>query len=194
VNCRLIDGNVWLIIDCRWSLIAGRLPGRTDNEIKNYWNTNIGKKIQAPSTKGRPQEKPNPTMEEGSAPDRLKPSTGSCVVRTKATRCTRVVVTSAGPQVGHEVLPSLTREPVDFSKSVSEESNDHLLNFMMDLEMDGNLLSDFLDVDFSLLENIGSNTCDNGHSSPAEDTLHGSDFQSVAPPNIQSSQLEWQCV
>ncbi|XP_042497544.1 transcription factor MYB1-like, partial [Macadamia integrifolia] len=30
----------------RWSLIAGRLPGRTDNEVKNYWNTNLSKKLQ----------------------------------------------------------------------------------------------------------------------------------------------------
>ncbi|KAJ1398979.1 SANT/Myb domain [Sesbania bispinosa] len=29
----------------KWSLIAGRLPGRTDNEIKNYWNTHIRRKL-----------------------------------------------------------------------------------------------------------------------------------------------------
>ncbi|XP_057948341.1 transcription factor WER-like [Malania oleifera] len=29
----------------RWSLIAGRVPGRTDNQIKNHWNTNLSKKL-----------------------------------------------------------------------------------------------------------------------------------------------------
>ncbi|GLJ48194.1 hypothetical protein SUGI_1017740 [Cryptomeria japonica] len=29
----------------RWSLIAGRMPGRTDSEIKNYWNTHLSKKV-----------------------------------------------------------------------------------------------------------------------------------------------------
>ncbi|KAK1400189.1 Transcription factor DcMYB4 [Heracleum sosnowskyi] len=32
-------------IGSRWSIIAGQLPGRTDNDIKNYWNTKLKKKI-----------------------------------------------------------------------------------------------------------------------------------------------------
>ncbi|KAK4842247.1 hypothetical protein QYF36_018414 [Acer negundo] len=29
----------------RWSLIAGRVPGRTDNQVKNHWNTRLSKKF-----------------------------------------------------------------------------------------------------------------------------------------------------
>ncbi|XP_022743702.1 transcription factor RAX2-like [Durio zibethinus] len=32
-------------IGSRWSIIATHLPGRTDNDIKNYWNTRLKKKL-----------------------------------------------------------------------------------------------------------------------------------------------------
>ncbi|GLT57216.1 hypothetical protein SLA2020_302040 [Shorea laevis] len=34
----------------RWSLIASQLPGRTDNDVKNYWNTKLKKKLFASKT------------------------------------------------------------------------------------------------------------------------------------------------
>ncbi|KAE8685143.1 Transcription repressor MYB4 [Hibiscus syriacus] len=53
----------------RWSLIAGRLPGRTDNEIKNYWNTHLRKRFvtqgntrKKPSLQKRKKSKAKPTL------------------------------------------------------------------------------------------------------------------------------------
>ncbi|CAD6230300.1 unnamed protein product [Miscanthus lutarioriparius] len=34
-------------IGSRWSIIASKLPGRTDNDVKNYWNTKLKKKAIA---------------------------------------------------------------------------------------------------------------------------------------------------
>ncbi|XP_061944107.1 transcription repressor MYB5-like [Populus nigra] len=50
----------------RWSLIAGRIPGRTDNEIKNYWNTCLSKKLISQGIDPRTHKplKPNPGSSE----------------------------------------------------------------------------------------------------------------------------------
>ncbi|KAF9607241.1 hypothetical protein IFM89_033448 [Coptis chinensis] len=43
----------------RWSLIAGHLQGRTDNEIKNYWNSHLSRRLH---TIRRPSGEDPPTI------------------------------------------------------------------------------------------------------------------------------------
>ncbi|KAI9117144.1 hypothetical protein K1719_011310 [Acacia pycnantha] len=40
-----IISSLYISIGSRWSVIAAQLPGRTDNDIKNYWNTRLKKKL-----------------------------------------------------------------------------------------------------------------------------------------------------
>ncbi|KAL9270594.1 Transcription factor MYB93-like protein [Drosera capensis] len=37
--------NLHSVLGNKWSAIAGHFPGRTDNEIKNFWNTHLKKKL-----------------------------------------------------------------------------------------------------------------------------------------------------
>lgn len=76
-NCS-VDSSGIIAPLCRWSLIAGRLPGRTDNEIKNYWNTTLAKRLRGDLSshlpvKRRPQSKREST-----------PALASCAVQPPA--------------------------------------------------------------------------------------------------------------
>ncbi|KAI3824171.1 hypothetical protein L1987_05620 [Smallanthus sonchifolius] len=49
---------LYLNIGSRWSIIASQLPGRTDNDIKNYWNTRLKKKLMGMQRKDQQFSKP----------------------------------------------------------------------------------------------------------------------------------------
>jgi hypothetical protein len=75
-----------LLLGNRWSLIAGRLPGRTDNELKNYWNTHLSKRFEKSHV-------PSYSNNEKAVEDNYNHISQNTPLTTRADRnCGRVIV------------------------------------------------------------------------------------------------------
>nr|QAA96282.1 R2R3-MYB transcription factor [Gymnadenia rhellicani] len=152
----------------RWSLIAGRLPGRTDNEIKNYWNTALAKKvhnqkfaIQRPddinawTATGKPQRDSNTELPLSSSCPQNKTGTAlNPLIRPKALRYTKACNLSSLPVLKPSSVDELHLQSMqnngDVIAQCKESSADYDLNLLLFDDMyafDGSDLEEWMHLD-----------------------------------------------
>ncbi|KAJ9181537.1 hypothetical protein P3X46_009658 [Hevea brasiliensis] len=101
-------------IGSRWSIIAAQLPGRTDNDIKNYWNTKLKKKLMGmmiyPSEAKLPHQLPASFSSLLHQASSSLPSSPSTVISSSSSSYT---------------LARSVAEPIPFSNPLSSSNNNN---------------------------------------------------------------------
>ncbi|KAG2377001.1 hypothetical protein LR48_Vigan06g124100 [Vigna angularis] len=116
----------------RWSIIAAHLPQRTDNEIKNYWKTNIKKRLIRMGLDPITHKtiKQNTFEPFGGGHDQSKDTTNiSHVAQWEGTRLeaeargSQLQAGSGSSQLSGLILSKIPTQPCLSSHSVSTENN-----------------------------------------------------------------------
>uniref|UniRef100_A0ACD5Z316 Uncharacterized protein n=1 Tax=Avena sativa TaxID=4498 RepID=A0ACD5Z316_AVESA len=113
----------------RWSMIAARLPGRTDNEIKNVWHTHLKKRLESSN-----------------------PSGGTSAAAPKRKAKKPVAVTTVVAHDGLTSVPVLPEQPIsssatDYSMASSMETTESFSPDSHEFQIDDSFWSETLAIE-----------------------------------------------
>ncbi|KAL7141620.1 hypothetical protein ABFS83_08G065600 [Erythranthe nasuta] len=113
----------------RWSWIAGRVPGRTANDIKNFWNTHFEKKSTSPA----------PAVGESSRMAVVKTINESNIIRPRPRTFARSQAVVLPPPATNNENHMLKKNPSDFllaniDENLKNDDEDPLINNLLSID------------------------------------------------------------